>query len=161
MLPSGSTGVAKMNRRWRIAAIAIGLALSPLTGRALAQNGKVAVFVESSTDDTLGRQLAFYIKEQIRRSGAFREAFQKSDSVFTIGFVTIDPDSEMTSRGTRTIYSYTIQLTNKGGLPYYITSIVGACGRQVLEGCSADLFASLGEQLEEIRSVLLKSTSQK
>lgn len=126
------------------------LTFTPSSGRA--EDNKISVFFEYSGDDSIGKQIAFLMLEEIRKSGSFRHTFDKSESVFTVSLVSMDPSGD----AHHSIYSYSILLTNNDGFDYFITSYVGVCGSQRISTCAVDLFSNLGVQLEEIRRALMQ-----
>src|SRR5687767_12934972 len=81
-----------------------------------AQVDKVAVYVQFSGDDAVGKQLAFLFKERIRSSGSFQEVLDELDAALVTPIVSLDPDHN----GRRTIYSFTVLIENRSGLNYHV-----------------------------------------
>lgn len=108
---------------------------------------KIGVLVSFTASDTLGERLAVAFRQRLGRSETFREVPSPAESAFTLNVATLDP----ADRGTQTIYSFVILLTNPSGLDGYVGSYVGACGPQDIEDCADNLYAGLGEQVEFLR----------
>lgn len=128
-----------------------------LCGNAAQAEGRIKVGVRATGDDSIGRQFAFHVRDQIGRSGMFVE---DKAGVLRVLLVTLDPDTGGPVSGTRTIYSYTIVIAGgEDRLDSYLTSGVGICGASRVQSCASDLFTVLGEQVETIRAAL-ESKSQ-
>ena len=115
-------------------------------------NAQVSVWVNNSSDDAVGRQLAFELREGIRRSAAMELADRMQDGRLYIRLVTLDPDDE----GRRTVYSATLtmQTFHETPVEMYLTSLVGTCGRNRVAECSRGLMARVDEQATDLRRLL-------
>lgn len=134
----------------RVLALAGCLTGALLATPASAQDNRIGVYLRFTGNDTAGKQLAFQLREQLRRSGSFREAYSWEDSGFTLAFITLDPETS----GSLTAYSYSVLLTNQEGLDYHVKSFAGYCGIQRIRECAADLLDNLGAELEDIRAAI-------
>lgn len=120
-----------------------------------AQANPVKIYVSSTSQDQLGKQLAFALRERIRSSGGYAEAYDSDSATVEIKSVTLDPD-ELSSQG-RTIYPWTMlwNLTGKiRGL--YVTSSVGICGRSKIDECAGGLFRDTGVQVDDMRAAMVE-----
>jgi hypothetical protein len=111
------------------------------------------IHVESTTPDPVGRQLAFEIREGVRRSAGMRFASAPSDAFIGVSIVTLDPDSD----GLSTVYS--VVLTSKDGgaeRPHfdYENNLVGVCGRDRVKNCASSIVASIDELSETYKRVV-------
>lgn len=120
---------------------------------ATATDGFINVRINHSGEDRVGQQLAFYVRDTIRRSGTFKEANAGVEATFALNLITLDPDEDRVQN--RTIYSLAIVIENREGLDWYVTSIVGTCGASRLRECAEDFHAELGAELETIRAALM------
>ncbi|PZR30283.1 hypothetical protein [Caulobacter segnis] len=114
---------------------------------------KMKVAIEATSDDRVGRQFVFHVRDQIGRSGMFAE---DPSGALKVNIVTLDPDESV--QGNRTIYSYTFLVSGgEDRLDSYLTSGVGICGLQKVQSCAQRIFTELGEQVETLRSILAKT----
>ena len=130
--------------------LTLACALSISVQAASAQT-KIPVSVAVTANDSVGRQLAFHLRDQIGRSGTFSLS---DEAVLKVVLVTLDPDKQ----DNRTIYNYTFVLSGmSSGLDAYLTGGVGICGKSRVQECGLDVMTSLGEEVEVIRQALSSS----
>lgn len=126
--------------------IGLFLTISPLL--AAAQNA-TSVWVGATANDQVGRQLAFAVKEGIRRSAGLQLADRPDDARISINLVTLDPDD----RGVSTVYSavYTVETFHETPVTMYLTQFVGVCGSSKVQSCAQGLVAITDEQSTKVR----------
>lgn len=125
-------------------------AAAVLTASAASAQDRIGVLINFNGDDAAGKRLAYFLRDEVRKSGTFREVTKSEDSAFTLDFITIDPATS----GSLTSYSYAIQFTNDDGFNYFIASYAGYCGSDRLKDCAELLVGNLGEKLESIKAAL-------
>ena len=108
------------------------------------------VFVGATADDDVGKALVVEVKNSIRSNPAFHLEYLESASLYKIMIVTIDPDSKYSNSGTQTVYSTTLLANSGEYFDYYLTSLVGHCGSEVVESCAQKMVRSLSIQHEEL-----------
>lgn len=110
------------------------------------------VYVSGTTEDSVGRQIVFSVKESIRRSAGLSLAESEADSRIQVQLVTLDPDAPDGSR--RTIYSavWTVRTLHQTPVTMYLTQFVGICGQNRVAGCAQNLVAITDEQVSKVRS---------
>lgn len=124
-----------------------------------AQDVKIPVLVDISAGDPVGNRLAFYLRDEVAKSGLFGTAPENADRGIRVVLVTMDPYASGQSRGENTIYSYVILIRNgPDDFDSFITTYVGACSTDP-RGCAADLVGYLGENVEELRQRLRRATA--
>lgn len=136
----------------KIMAVAILASVVGFATNATAQARKLAVAIDATADDPIGRQLVFYLRDTIGQSGIFTEVNDKYDKGFKLEIVTLDPLGDRQGAGTMTVYSMAILARNNGGWDYFLTNYVGICS--VPKPCAQRLFGALGEQAERIRALV-------
>jgi hypothetical protein len=118
-------------------------------GPSAAQN-KINIIISTTSEDAVGRQLVFQVRDKIAKSGQLQLG-TKGDRGLNVHIVTLDPDND--GAQTNTIYSFVLTIPGEN-LPLYLTNYVGVCGKTRTESCADTLFGAIGEQLEEIRAAL-------
>ena len=132
--------------------IAIILLILCAAPNARAQSSPLAVHLESSADDSVGRQLVYEVKEQLRSSNGLSFADIKSESIIRLKLVTLDPDNGV---GSRTIYSVVITMRPiDRDQDVYLTNLVGICGGAVVESCARTIVAETDTWAVGIRAAL-------
>ncbi len=118
-------------------------------------SSQTAIWVHSTAEDTVGRQLAFELREAVRRSAAMSLADRSQDGRIYVRLVTMDPDSS-SGGASRTIYSavWTMQTFHDTPVEMFLTSYVGTCGRQRVASCAQGLAAITDEQVTDLRRML-------
>lgn len=116
------------------------------------------IYVEVSSDETVGRQLAYEIREKIAGSNRHDLVTSPDDAAFTLQIVTLD-DSD----GSQTVYALSLTLTNfyePKMYQYFISSWVGRCGRDVLLSCASNVAAEIDLEIEPIARALLEALDE-
>jgi hypothetical protein len=121
---------------------------------------QVKVIVDATTEDDVGKQLAFAFKEQIRQSATFAETYDETKAVLGANLVTLDVDEGSTRSQTQTVYSLTLVIKRNDGFDNFITSYVGKCGASVVSSCASRMLLNMGVQLEELRAAILSVNRQ-
>jgi hypothetical protein len=118
----------------------------------------VAVYLQNSSEDAVGRSLAYEIREALRRSTGFVLVDTEEDARLVLRLVTLDPDREQ-SPGLLTVFSavYTARTYHEQPIEMYLTSSVGTCGRDRLSTCAQRRVAELDEWATQLRSMRRKS----
>lgn len=133
-----------------IAALAAAFIATGAVAPAKAQVGKLPVEIEADANDPVGRQLTFYLRDTVGRSGTFQEVDSTYARGFKLSIVTLDP-YKGESAGTTTIYSLVI-LAKSDGSETYLTHYVGSCVTP--QKCAGQIFGFLGDQTEQLRRQL-------
>lgn len=138
--------------------LALFLALTALVARA--ETVKMPVHVETTAEDTIGRQLAYQLRESIRSSGGLELVDTKDDAIIRIKIVTLDPDTN--GSGYRTIYSlvWTIKQLDSGADIFWNNS-VGICGQSRVSSCASDMAARTDEISIQMKEIIRKLISEK
>lgn len=131
------------------------LCLACSAGSAAAQVPKLPVYIGATTNDPVGRRLAYHVRDQIGRSGTFTEVSADNDRGFAAMLVTIDPSVD--GDGHMTAYTLVILIRNPGGLDYYLQSYVGTCGANKVAYCASEIVSDIGDQAEMVRQALQTS----
>jgi hypothetical protein len=143
---------------WRqVCGLLLGVALCAAGSPVAAQDQpqKVAIQIDANAADPVGRQLAFYLRDEIGRSGTLGEVPLGYGKGLRVELVTLDPLQGVDGAGKMTIYSFVILGKNPAALDYYLNSYVGSC--TIPKACAETLFGSIGQQIEELRQALRES----
>ena len=118
-------------------------------------NAQTQVWVDASAEDPVGRQLAFELREGIRRSAAMNLADRAQDGRIAVKLVTLDPDKS-SGGGNRTIYSavWTMQTFHQVPVEMFLANYVGLCGLQRTSSCAQGLVVITDEQVTDLRKML-------
>jgi hypothetical protein len=125
-------------------------------GASVAQS-RATVDVRHSGEDSVGRTLAFAVREAIRSSAGY-ELVTGPRAAFRILLVTLDPDRDSGSSGLRTIASVTLTMRNhirfddrepQTWYPIYLTSLVTITGTGKVDTQAKSILAALEEQILE------------
>ena len=119
------------------------------------QSGRAAVYVQSTSEDSVGRTLVYEIREAVRRSSGFTLVASSADARFVLRIVTLNPDNDST-RSVSTVYSavYTLNTLHETPVEMYLTSVVGTCGTSRVANCARSLTATLDEQATLFQRIL-------
>ena len=140
------------------------LAMSVLASVASAQTTtKYAVFVSHSGEDTVGKQLAYAVREELRKSAGY-SAGSERESPWEIGLVSLDPDRSSGQPGNWSAVAVTFTMRNllpyKAGspqtwLPIFLSSGIHIVGSSRVEEKARSLVAELdrlvGEYLAAVK----------
>ena len=140
------------------------IAVASLTGALLAstanaQQRKTAIAVELSGQDSIGQQLAYTVREELRRSSAYEVSIPK-DAVFSINIVSIDLALPNEQRGGSAAVAISYTMSNfipyKAGdpqtwYPIYLTTEVMAVGRNRVDTQAKSIVATLDQEIEKFR----------
>lgn len=132
-----------------------------LSGIASAQNndGKVAVSVSHSGEDSVGRQFAYAVREAVRSSNGYK-LVPNADSGIQINLVTIDPEKTSSSGSYWTAAAVSYTMTNfipfEKGNPQtwysiHLNTQVMTVGTQRLNEQARAIMATIDEVLERYR----------
>jgi hypothetical protein len=127
----------------RFSLIAGGLACSAIAHAA-------TIMIESKSDDTVGQNVVYNLRNQISRSSVHKLVYSRDDAGFVISIVTL-PDSDGS-----TIYSAALLMPpfNKKGFDYYINGLVGSCGSRVVENCAANILSGFDDDMARIATAV-------
>lgn len=147
-----------------VVAITFAVSLWPSPGAA---QTKISVSVMHSGSDMVGPQLAFAVREAIRRSAAY-ELKVDSDALFSVRLVTIDPDRGTSRAGNWAVASVTFTMRNwlpldktdpQTWYPIYLSSSVVTAGTKAVDDSARGIVAQLDEAVEQFKRDS-KSSSQ-
>lgn len=129
-----------------------GIFVSTLVAFTSSVAAQVPVWVGNSSDDYLGKQLAFEIREGVRRSAGMALADRRQDGRIYLRLTTLDPDDN----NRQTVYSatFTVQTYHDIPLEMYLTSLAGACGRSRIAECARNLVAAADEHATDLKRML-------
>lgn len=133
--------------------IAATLAFIASTAPAMA----ASLYLQNSTDDPVGKRLAYEVREQIARSARNKLVLVEEDAAFILRIVTLNPSETATNQ---TIYSLVLtmkQFSKDDAFDLYLSSWVGHCGRDVVTSCAANLAANVDGEIQPITEVLVKA----
>ena len=141
----------------RIALVTFLVGASFLHSNIFAQDSKVQVSVSHTGDDSVGRKLAFAVREVVRGSRAFYLVIP-DDAGIQVRLITIDPDKP--AAGNWTVATVVILMTNfipyeKGNpqtwYPIYLGSQVLTVGQSVTDEQAKSVVAAVDAALEKYR----------
>lgn len=114
---------------------------------------KMPIFVETSADSSVGRQLAFKIKEGLRQSAGMELALGADDALLRLVVVALDIND-----GISTTYSavWTMRDVHRG-VWLYLDSEVGHCGWTRVGDCADTIVAVTDERAFATAQALQKS----
>lgn len=135
--------------RWCLLLCLLCLSLAWIPARADPAN----VYVDATTNDPIGTQLVYFLRETLRGSNGMQLVDSEDDSVIQIRLVTLDPDHD----AIQTVYSAVITSNQIGNdtAKLYRTNIVGRCGADRVQSCAIGLASDLDKQLVAIRQEIL------
>lgn len=153
----------RINRHRQVAA-ALLITLSIATARAETETSSTLVEVLHRGDDSLGIQLAFHLRETIRKSAGLSLADPGQSSAIQIHVATFDADATSTSRQSATTYSVVWTLLDpRGTTPrIFVDHTVGVCGSARLERCPVSVVARTDSMAQTLRQAvrLLETPSE-
>lgn len=124
---------------------------------AAAQANKIAVYVNATSNDIVGEQFVYQLREQLSASGQLSNALTEHDSFFQLKVVTLDPFGS-TDAGAATSTVYSIVLTGRNfdnsGAQTYIDQWVGTCNVATVRSCAAGIVAAADSDMAGIVSAL-------
>lgn len=139
-----------------VIAVSAAVALLGAPTRALAA-GKVNVGISHTGEDTVGSQLAFALREAVRRSAGY-ELVPERDALLTIHLVTLEPRENAQGGWTVTSVVYTMQ--NRLALeprdpqtwyPIFLTAQVAVSGRDAVPSIALAILGGLDAAMEDFR----------
>jgi hypothetical protein len=128
-------------------------------GGLYAQDSKVPVHINHTGRDSVGLQLAYSIREQIRGSNGFRLT-QNDEAGLYINIITINPDRDDQSSSNWAVAAVTFTMRNflpfEKGNPQtwyelYLSSTLATIGRNRTESQAKAILADLDAALEKYR----------
>lgn len=122
---------------------------------------QAGVYIDATSEDVVGKQLVFELREVIRRSASMTLADREQDARFILRLVTLDPDDGANARA-MTVYSAVITMNTLHDTPIemYLTNRVGTCGSRRTDSCAKRLAAALDEQAIAFRRLLRDALDQ-
>jgi hypothetical protein len=140
------------------------LALALYSVIAAAQDGKVSLSVSHSGKDSIGKQLAFAVREAIRSSAGYK-LVGRDDAGMEVLLVTLDPETSGQASSNWTFVAVTVVMTNflpyeKGNpqtwYPIYMTSVAMTVGSNRINEQARSILATVDEALEKYRTEVRK-----
>lgn len=107
-----------------------------------AQESRVGVSLEHSGHDRVGREIAFYVRENLASSSRFILA-NTGGAIIGIRLVTLDAIGETDSQ--ISAYSVVFTFIDSKGEEYYLTSKAGVCGINRVQSVGRNIFTYLDE----------------
>lgn len=113
---------------------------------------RIPVFYKQTTKDAIGKQLAYRLKEEIRRSSGFTLVNTEDDAKIKVIILTTPlADQENDFKNSWSANSVVIAFENPHDFLWlYYNNSLGHCGVDRLAECAADLVVFLDEAGEEI-----------
>jgi hypothetical protein len=117
---------------------------------------KTNVYVNFTSNDSVGGRLTYAIKECIRRSAGMSLSNRIEDALVTINIVTLDPDNNTQNRNIRTVYSavWTSKTLHETPVEMYLTNTVGTCGSNKINECAEDLAAETDKNVNFVKEII-------
>lgn len=143
--------------------LALVLISLPVTSTA---QSRATVDVRHTGEDSIGRTLAFALREAVRTSSRY-ELLAGPKSTFRIALVTLDPDKDTTESGSRTVAALTFTMKNTNPFdsrkpetwyPIYLRSFVIIAGGVRVSDQARSILADLEAEIIEYQK---DSASQK
>lgn len=152
----GRVSVASARNLIFIAAV-LQMCLQP----AFAQQAKVPIYISAKTNDNVGEQLVYEIREALSASNQMSVALTDADSAFQLNIVTLDPYAS-TDRGAPSATVYSLVLTmhdpTNHALNIFIDEWVGTCGNVQLQGCATSMIAGADSDIMGFLGALKQRT---
>lgn len=158
----------------RIALVAIGLSLiSALPAVAQqAVEDKLKVAVSATTEDGIGKQFAYALREEFRKSARYALIEDERLATYTVGLVTIDPMDDRNQ--TMTVAAVTLTSINPAplflnekavplrqspifNLPLLVSSWVRTVGRNRVADSARSMVASVDQEVIKLHDLLSRS----
>lgn len=111
-----------------------------------AEGAAVPILVSATSNDELGRQLVYFLKQDIVRSAEFKLVYTMGQASYVIGIVSI-PSYKNGDTEWSTAYSGVLI----GSSGFFFTQEVGVCGRNNIRSCAATLLADFGYLIDKGR----------
>ena len=112
----------------------------------------IPVAVDATTNDTVGKRLVYKIKEGINRSSTMHVTY-KEEVGLGLHIVTLEGDRN--NPGNYAMYSVTWTWINpEQFLPFYLNSLVGACGTKRVDEVAESIVADTKEQSEDVLKIV-------
>lgn len=130
-------------------------ALLSLATSAQVSAAPAKIFVEATTNDSIGQAIAYDLREKINSSSLYTITYSRDEALFVISLVTTDAETGHTAA-----YSAALLMPpfDGKGFDYFITERVGYCGKDVSASCAAGILSSfdgaMSQVIEEFRKVL-------
>lgn len=106
--------------------------------------GKATVYVSATTRDSVGGQLVYEVREQIRRSSGMDLASSNVNAGYVLHLVTIKIDNVSTA--------FSLLLTRPG---HVLSHVVGTCGTLNLRNCASNVVADTDQEITNYVDALL------
>lgn len=112
---------------------------------------KALIHITATSDDFVGKQLVYHLRESIRSSHGMKLADSIDHAFVRIKVVTLNPDEQNSSQN-QTVYSivWTIKQFDSTVESYW-THYVGVCGRSRTKECATELVSQTDEIVSAIR----------
>jgi len=118
-----------------------------------ADSEPTALFIANDCSKTAGQLLIYAIREEVRKSSGLRLVDRPSQATAMLSVQCLnDTDSDNTAR-----YAYLVSTYDRAlPYPYALAHGVGACGRDVAEGCAKSMVATVDSAIAEARNISSK-----
>lgn len=131
----------------KIITFAIALLIMSFGAAAAQPSPLLPLFVEVTSSDPVGEQVAYYLRDDIARSSRYHLVYRKDASGFTVRLVTMDENRN--DPGQATVYAVALTFSPTDG---YLDVWVGDCGSERTKECAADILAGVSGDIDSLRS---------
>ena len=132
--------------------IAVAAAIALGYPRMAAASEKIPVYINSTTEDTIGTTWVYNLREQLKASQTYEVVVKQSDAIFTINAVSQEDDKNIS---TMLAVVLTLQ-SDKPGWTYYVTQWVISCGRERIAQSVQNTIAAVDKQVNDFIKALQK-----
>lgn len=121
---------------------------------------EMPVEVQTTGDDPVGKQLAYWVKEGIRSSSSMKIEFDDSKVRLQVSMVTLEQTPS--SPGLSTVYSVVLTWQNPDQpFPFFLNQYTGYCGASRVQSCADGIVADVSEASDSIIKLLTAAASKR
>lgn len=135
------------------------LALLAVAPAALAAGNVVMpIEVSASGNDSVGRQLSYFIQQDLSASSTMRLT-DSNELRIRLSLITLDADRQ--SPGYETVYSVVWTWINpKQAFPLFLNQSVGYCGEDRVQQCAETIVADTQSESDSVIRLIIQGSSQ-
>ena len=123
------------------------------TTNAAAQEARPRIYVNYTSQDAVGRRLAYELRTEIARSPLLSLTDVEDDAFIRANLITIAADDN--DGYSLTAYSFVITIKDlDGGFDKFYTHFAGICGANRVQLCARDMVTSIVETRDDIIAAL-------
>lgn len=121
-----------------------------LMGVVLPARAAMPIEVVATANDPVGRQVAFEIKENLKKSSSFIFFYDGSSARMQARITTL-ANGEVAGADSGTVFSVVVTLYNpQYPFPFYLTQYAGRCATEHVQDCARDVVARISDKADEL-----------